>query len=242
MTQGRALWFFPLILVSVACAITPDGSVEQVSMGHTGIRPSPGALSIEAEPLTGRVEKNGITFETETSRLIPITLRNGTKIALLHDDKDDADKYARILLEHAIFGIKAVHPSIVVVERRSIDDILEEFKFQSRGLVRDQELARIGHFLGLDYVVVFDTNHGDLNEMYGLGNQIDTWEVLVPLKIIEVNTAEVVFSCISTTRAIVGRQMKATEVHMLNREAIAIASKFAGQCLMASIQGQVSMK
>ena len=141
----------------------------------------------------------------------------------------------RVTLEQAVFSLKASIPSLIVVERRSIDDLQQEFQFQARGLVKDQDLAKVGHFLGLDYVVVFDLIYQDLNELYGLRNQIDTWDVVLPLKIIAVNTAEVKLHCLATVKAKVGRQMKVSEVRLLNQEALGIAATLASQCLSSSL-------
>lgn len=185
--------------------------------------------------IEGRIEQSGLHFETSSSRPIALTLREGVKMGLLHDDKDDADQYVRVILEQSIFSLKSSNPALVIVERRGMRDLLKEFKFQAEGLVRDQDLAKIGQFLGLDYVVVFDSVYSDLNELYGLNNQIDTWEVMIPVKIIAVNTAEVKLNCLSTAKARVGRVMKATEVRTLNREALGIAARLGGQCLLASM-------
>ncbi|MGH7274685.1 MAG: hypothetical protein ACREIQ_09540 [Nitrospiria bacterium] len=225
-----------ILLLATGCAVGP---VERgLPSEQQALKESPAQLVSVAQQLPNRVEKNGFTFETEVSSPSRLTLRSGSKIALLHDDRDEADKHVRLLLEQAIFAIKAAHPSIVIVERRSVKDLLREHKFQLSGLVRDQDLARIGHFLGLDYVAVFDTSNDDLNELYGLNNRIDTWEVLIQMKIIDVNTAELVFTCSPTTRVIVGRTMRAAEVRALNREALTVAAKSTSFCLTRSLDGR----
>lgn len=181
------------------------------------------------------LDHHGILFDTTASRPVPFTLAPGSKLGLLHDDRDEVERHVRVILEQAIFSLKASIPSLIVVERRSVDDLQKEFKFQARGLVKDQDLAKIGHFLGLDYVVVFDPIYHDLNELYGLRNQIDTWNVVLPLKIIAVNTAEVKLHCLATVKAKVGKQMTAVEVRLLNREALGIAATLASQCLSSSL-------
>lgn len=181
--------------------------------------------------------QNGLRFETSSSRPIPFTLAPGSKLGLLHDDRDEVERHVRVILEQAIFALKASIPNLIVVERRSVDDLQKEFKFQAGGFVKDQELAKIGHFLGLDYVVVFDPIYQDLNQLYGLNNQIDTWDVMLPLKIIAVNTAEVKLHCLATVKTKVGRLMKASEVRLLNQEALGIAATLASQCLSSSLNG-----
>ena len=180
-------------------------------------------------------EHHGIQFDTTTSRPIPVTLVPGSKIGLLHEDRDEVDRYVRVALEQTIFSLKTAIPSLIVVERRSLDDIEREFRFQAKGMVKDQDLAKIGHFLGLDYVVVFDPIYQDLNELYGLRNQIDTWEVTLPLKIVAVSTAEVKLHCLATAKANVGKRMSAAEVRLLNQEAIRMATIQASQCLSSSL-------
>lgn len=182
-------------------------------------------------------DHHGVQFDTATSRPVPFTLAPGSKLGLLHDDRDEVERHLRVMLEQAIFSLKASIPSLVVVERHSIEAIQKEFRFQANGSVKDQDLAKIGHFLGLDYVVVFDPIYHDLNDLYGLNNQIDTWDVMLPLKIIAVNTAEVKLHCLATVKAKVGKQMKASEVRLLNREALDIAASLASQCLSASLNG-----
>lgn len=196
--------------------------------------PTLNASTSEPPPGTS-LDHDGVQFETTTSRPIPFTLAPGSKIGLLHDDRDEVDRQVRVTLEQAVFSLKASIPSLIVVERRSVDDLQKEFTFQARGLVKDQDLAKIGHFLGLDYVVVFDLIYQDLNELYGLRNQIDTWEVVLPLKIVAVNTAEVKLHCLATVKAKVERQMKASEVRLLNQKALGIAATLASQCLSSSL-------
>ena len=191
--------------------------------------------STNEQTLETSLDHHGVQFDTTTSRPIPFTLAPGSKLGLLHDDRDEVERHVRVTLEQAVFSLKASIPSLIVVERRRIDDLQKEFKFQARGLVKDQDLAKIGHFLGLDYVVVFDPIYHDLNELYGLKNQIDTWNVVLPLKVIAVNTAEVKLHCLATVKAKVGRQMKASEVRLLNREALSIAATLASQCLSSSL-------
>lgn len=191
--------------------------------------------STNEPPLETSLDHHGVQFDTTTSRPIPFSLATGSKLGLLHDDRDEGERHVRVTLEQAIFSLKASIPSLVVVERRSIDDLQKEFQFQARGLVKDQDLAKIGHFLGLDYVVVFDPIYHDLNELYGLKNQIDTWNVVLPLKVIAVNTAEVKLHCLATVKAKVGRQMKASEVRLLNQEALSVAATLASQCLSSSL-------
>lgn len=191
--------------------------------------------SISPQALESSRDYHDVKFDTAISHSVPFTLSQQSKIGLLHDDREEAERHVRAALEQAIFSLKTSIPSLIVVERRSIDDLLKEFQFQSSGLVKDQDLANIGHFLGLDYVVVFDPIYQDLNELYGLRNQIDTWDVMLSLKIIAVNTAEVKLHCLATVKAKVGRQMKATEVRLLNREALGIAADLDSQCLSSSV-------
>ena len=190
------------------------------------------------QPLEASQDHHGIQFNTTTSHPLPLRLAPGSKIGLLHEDREEADQFVRVALEHTIFSIKASIPSLIVVERRSVGDIEREFRFQASGKVKDQELAKIGHFLGLDYVVVFDALYQDLNELYGLRNQIDTWEVTLPVKIIAVNTAEVKLHCLATAKANVGRQMTAAEVRLLNQKALSMATTLVNQCLSASLQSR----
>ncbi len=178
----------------------------------------------------------GITFETTVSRPVPFTLKPGSKVGLLHEDRDEADRHVRVAMEQAVFSLKAAVPSLIAVERRSIGDLEKEFRFQASGKVNDQALTKIGHFLGLDYVVVFDAIHQDLNELYGLRNQIETWEVTLPLKIVAVDTAEIKLHCLATAKARVGKQMTASEVRLLNQEALRLVATSVSQCLSASLQ------
>jgi hypothetical protein len=194
------------------------------------------SISKNERPFEANENHHGIQFNTISSRPIPFTLASGSKIGLLHEDRDDADRQVRVALEQTIFSLKATVPSLIVVERRSLVDLEKEFRFQASGKVKDQDLAKIGHFLGLDYVVVFDGFYQDLNELYGLRNQIETWEVTLPLKIIAVNTAEIKLHCLATATAHVGKQMTAVEVRLLNQEALTMATISVSQCLSSSLQ------
>lgn len=207
-----------------------------VSLASFGCAGSPSSILPSAQSLETSRNHHGIQFNTTTSPPVPIRLIPGSKIGLLHEDRDEADRQVRVTIEQAIFSIKASIPSLVVVERRSVSDIEKEFRFQASGKVRDQDLAKIGHFLGLDYVVVFDAIYQDLNELYGLRNQIETWTVTVPLKIVAVNTAEIKLHCLGTATAHVGRQMTASEVRILNQEALRTAASSVSHCLSSSLQ------
>ena len=195
--------------------------------------PSPG---MNQQPLETSHDHHGIPFETTVSRPIPFTLTPGSKIGLLHEDHDETDRQVRVAMEQAVFSLKATVPRLIVVERRSIGDLEKEFRFQASGKVKDQDLAKIGHFLGLDYVAVFDTIYQDLSELYGLRNHIETWAVTVPLKIMAVNTAEIKLHCLATAKAHVGRQMTASEVRLLNQEALRTATASVSHCLSSSLQ------
>ena len=219
-------WLLISIIGLAGCASNGAGSVEP-SASDSG--------AYEQVRLAGKVEQDGVRFESKTSRPIPLTLRDRAKIALLHDDKDNMDRYVRAVLEQTVFDLKSTNPGLIIVERRSVDEILMELRFQARGLVKDQDMASLGQFLGLDYVVVYELIHNDLEELYGLDNHIDTWEVLISVKVIEVKTAEVRLNCLATTKAHVGRLMKAPEVRALNRDALAIAAGYLGECVSNSM-------
>jgi len=221
--RQRACWIGSLLLTGSTLATLGCG-------GHTP------ASGMNNQPLETSHDHHGIPFETTASRPIPFTLTPGSKIGLLHEDRDETDRHVRVAMEQAIFSLKASVPRLIVVERRSVVDLEKEFRFQASGKVNDQDLAKIGHFLGLDYVVVFDAIYQDLNELYGLRNQIETWAVTVPLKIITVNTAEIKLHCLATAKAHVGRQMTASEVHLLNQEALRTATSSVSQCLSSSLQ------
>lgn len=226
--------FLTIIRRILALQMLSLASLTLISAGCLG---PAGPSSPSDQPLETSQDHHGIQFDAATSRPVPFTLPAGSKLALLHDDRHETERPLRVALEQAVFSLKASIPSLVIVERRSTADLQKEFEFQSSGLVKDQDLAKIGHFLGLDYVVVFDPLYQDLNELYGLRNQIDTWNVVLPLKIIAVNTAEVKLHCLVTVKATVGKQMKATEVRALNQEALGIAASLASQCLSASLTG-----
>ena len=195
------------------------------------------SASTSEQTLETSRDHHGVQFDTAISRPIPLTLAPGSKVGLLHDDRDEVERHVRVILEQGIFSLKASFPDLVVVERQRVDALQKEFMFQAKGSVNDQDLAKIGHFLGLDYVAVFDPIYHDVNDLYGLRNQIDTWDVVLPLKIIAVNTAEVKLHCLATVKATVGRQMKASEVRLLNRAALGIAATLASQCLSSSFNG-----
>jgi hypothetical protein len=207
-----------------------------LSLALFGCTGSTRAPASNGQSLQTSHDHQGISFETTASRPIPFTLTSGSKIGLLHEDRDETDRHVRVAMEQAVFSLKATVPRLIVVERRSVGDLEKEFRFQSSGKVKDQDLAKIGHFLGLDYVVVFDTIYQDLNELYGLRNQIETWAVTVPLKIVAVNTAEIKLHCLATATAHVGRQMSASEVRLLNQEALRTATTSVSQCLSSSLQ------
>lgn len=208
-----------------------------VAIGIAGCASSGTPVGMGENGRDSRLELSGVQFEMSSSRPVRVGLRDEAKMGLLHDDRDEADRYVRVVLEQAIFSLKSSHPELIVVERRSVEELLREFKFQAEGFVKDADLAKIGHFLGLDYVVVFDPVFSDLNELYGLKNRIDVWEVMIPVKIIAVNSAEVKLNCLASVRAKVGRELTAADVRALNREALGIAAKLAGQCLSTSVGG-----
>lgn len=217
--------FWPEILILTALHL--------VTLGCAGPASISGA---RAQAIETSQDHRGIPFNTTVSRPISFTLKPGSKIGLLHEDRDEADRQARVALEQTIFSLKATVPSLMVVERRSIGDLEKEFRFQASGKVKDQDLAKIGHFLGLDYMAVFDALYQDLNELYGLRNQIETWDVSLSLKIVAVSTAEIKLHCLATTKAHVGKQLTASEVRLLNQEALSLATASVGQCLSSSLQ------
>ncbi|MDR0567173.1 MAG: CCDC34 family protein [Prevotellaceae bacterium] len=100
-----------------------------------------------------------------------------SKIAIYNPDGNVSANLKAVVREE-ISSVFVGNRSYVVLEREAIEQVLKENKFQSQGLVDDQQLSELGRKLGASYVcgitVVFEDN-----------------AYYITCKIIDVKTAEV---------------------------------------------------
>ena len=83
---------------------------------------------------------------------VPATVQ---RLAVLHpktSSRELRDAYAR--LEGAAFLLKEQRPSLRIVDRSYLSQILDEQRFQAGGSVSDDTAIRIGRLLGVDSVLL----------------------------------------------------------------------------------------
>ena len=108
---------------------------------------------------TGKGKKNSVAF-----------------VALTSDQKNIfIENYVTDALTQAVFETG----SVKIIERKNLEKILDEQKFQSSGLVDDSSAKDIGKIAGVDYVC-----YGDMKD---IGN-----EITVNIRLVDVESGEVI--------------------------------------------------
>src|SRR5260370_4623708 len=60
---------------------------------------------------------------------------------------DSLEKEIRMRVEQIVFDLSKFRPRLEVVERSNLDAAIREIQFQLSGLVRDEELVRLGQMV-----------------------------------------------------------------------------------------------
>lgn len=102
-------------------------------------------------------------------------------------------------LEGATFQLKALRPSLRIVDRANIQTILNEQRRQYGGGWSDESAIRLGHLLGADSVLLYQVETPSLRDQVLARFRGDLPPVMVISKIILVESAEVVFYNVVTT-------------------------------------------
>lgn len=110
--------------------------------------------------------------------------------------------YGYSKLEQATFQLKKQRSWIKIVERRDIDQLTNEQRWQLSGRVEDDSVVRIGKWLGADSLVLFQIEGPTMRErmlarFYGRMSPF-----VVSSKIISVESGEVLYHDIVTAMAI----------------------------------------
>ncbi len=101
------------------------------------------------------------------------------------------EAYAR--LEGATFQLKEQRPFLRIVERSSLQHILDEHRLQFGGAVSEETAIRLGRLLGVDSVLFYRIESPTVRDRLFARLHHELPPVLVTSKIIMVETAEVVF-------------------------------------------------
>jgi hypothetical protein len=117
-------------------------------------------------------------------------------------DRELIEAYSR--LEGAVFQLKERRPNLRIVDRFNLDTVLGEQRFQVAGLVSDEYAVRLGRLLGVDGIVLYRIEAPSLRDRfvarYGYGAENGAAGFVITSKIIMVETAEVVFHNVVTSR------------------------------------------
>lgn len=101
------------------------------------------------------------------------------------------EAYAR--LEGAAFQLKEQRPLLRIIERSSLQAILDEQRLQFGGGVSEETAIRLGRLLGVDSILLYRIDSPTVRDRLFARLRNEVPPVLVTSKIIMVETAEVVF-------------------------------------------------
>jgi len=140
-----------------------------------------------------------VTWNTvPPSLLVPLDVE---RLAVLYPktySRELMEAYAR--LEGAAFQLKAQRPSLRIVERFNLPSILSEQRLQMGGAVSDETAIRIGRLLGVDSVLIYRIEGPTMRDRLFARYHGDLPPFMVTSKIVRVESAEVVFLNVVTTR------------------------------------------
>lgn len=112
---------------------------------ETGCRPTTPPTPVAVDPTPFEFATNDLSVPQHVRRLAIWYPRTG--------EQDLAYGYSR--LEEATFQLKRQRSWIKIVERRNLEQLTEEQRFQLSGRVSDDSAVRVGRWLGADSMVVF---------------------------------------------------------------------------------------
>ena len=127
---------------------------------------------------------------------VPATVR---RLAVLYPATSTQEaRYTYLRLEGATFQLKALRPSLRIVDRANLRTILNEQRFQFGGSVSDESAIRLGRVLGADSVLLYQIEIPSLRDQVLAQFHGTLPPVIVTSKIILVESAEVVFHNVVT--------------------------------------------
>lgn len=147
----------------------------------------------------------GLTVEAgRVEHTVPTSLRvpsDVERLAILYQNSlhsEEREAYQR--LEGAVFQIKELRPSLKIIERSALGAILKEHQFQLGGSVAEETAIRVGRLLGTDSVLIYTIQGPTLRDRVFAEDSTDLPPFLVTSKIIEVESAEIVYHNVVTAR------------------------------------------
>lgn len=156
------------------------------------------APSIENSPIT-------VQSTVPSSSRIPPTVQ---RLAVFYPQtsmKELTDAYVQ--LAGATFQLKEQRPSLQIVERLDLQTLRDELRFQSSGLASDETAVRLGRVLGVDGILLYNIgcslprSRFISRNRYFSGFSGGSPLTVITSKIIMVETGEVVFHNVVTSRA-----------------------------------------
>jgi len=107
------------------------------------------------------------------------------------EDRDTAYGYKK--LEQATFHLKKRRSGIRIVERRYLETVRDEQRLQTSGRVADESAMHIGKWLGADSLVMFQIDQPRWRDRLLARDYERMAPVVVSIKIIAVETGEVLY-------------------------------------------------
>lgn len=136
---------------------------------------------------------------------------------------DLAEAYNR--LEGATFQLKLSRRNLKIVDRFHLRTLLDEHRFQLTGAVADESVIRMGRILGVDSVLLYRIYGPSVRDRFWASRSSDLPPITVFSKLVRVESAEVLYHHVVTTRFEDSTQrrwagMDSIEYQRLSRDAI----------------------
>ena len=142
-------------------------------------------------PISEEVNRQPSDYSVMTPVLVPPQVK---RLAVWYPHTSERDvAYGYMRLEQAAFQLKKRRSWITIVERRHIESLTDEQRFQVSGRVADASATRIGRWLGADSMVIFQIDGPTWRERLLARFHEQMPPVVVSSKIISVETGEVLY-------------------------------------------------
>lgn len=141
-----------------------------------------------------------IKFHPLLVAMPPLIKTDVRRVAIIHPTQSQwmglpqsVQDEVKLIVEQILFSLRPRLPHLEIVERKDLSVLTQELRLQSSGLVRDEDMSRIGRMLGADHLLVYSlitTTDEELNRMKSKGGLI---QALASWKLLQVESGAVVY-------------------------------------------------
>lgn len=164
-----------------------------------------GCATVESKNNLIAPNKNYLYSIEPLPSAMPKTIKNDIrKIAIIPpkvNSDSPSNKEWTSSIEEIFYSLPRLKADLKLLERDKIAKILSELEFQMSGLVADNEAVRVGRMLGADHIVLYEFSTASDNDIRKIQMRGGSFVSIIRIKMINVETSEIVYDHISKTLA-----------------------------------------